>query len=137
LREKLLKEKEEADRILHNHFAREKALEQARRIFHVDPSTNTIGSFIPLDAPGDPNELVGPAGFGSQNWLRAEPQPLPYTILFENDPKFATVAAQDVFIAQTLDADLVFSSFELGNIQFGSTVVAVPEGLQSFETSVM
>src|SRR5262249_31770964 len=61
---------------------------------------------------------------------------LPYAITFENDPEKATAPAQEVFITEQLDADLDWSTFELGAIRFGSTVVEVPAGLQEFATSV-
>src|SRR5262249_5571038 len=60
-----------------------------------DPATQTVK--IPFIASGDPNNLVGPAGFGTQGWV-APQQTLPYSIEFENDPKKATAAAQDVTV---------------------------------------
>src|SRR5262249_894151 len=94
------------------------------------------GRVIPILGTGDPNNLVGPAGFGSQNWVAADSQSLPYTIQFENDPKLATAAAQDVVVTEQLDGDLDWSTFQLGLIQFGATKVDVPDGLQSFSTRV-
>ncbi len=92
-------------------------------------------SRTPKKGPADPNEIVGPSGIGVQNWVTPQ-QTLPYTVKFENDPKKATVAAQDVLITTTLDADLDWSTFQLGDIQFGSTVITVPAGLRSYSTSV-
>lgn len=83
----------------------------------------------------DPNELIAPAGFGSQSWVTPR-QDLLYTINFENDPDKATAPAQEVFITIQLDADLDWSTFEIGDLFFGSTVIEVPAGLQSFATSV-
>lgn len=85
--------------------------------------------------PADPNNLVGPAGFGTQSWVTPQ-QTLPYSIEFENDPKKANVAAQDVTVTTQLDPNLDWSTFELGSIQFGAITISVPAGLKSFSTSV-
>jgi hypothetical protein len=83
----------------------------------------------------DPNEIVGPAGFGSQNFLRPE-QTLPFTIYFENDPVRATLAAQEVVIDQQLDDDLDWSTFAFGEISFGTATIVPPADAQSFTASV-
>ena len=77
-----------------------------------------IERLIPFLFPADPNNLVGPAGFGTQSWVTPQ-QTLPYSIEFENDPKKANVAAQDVTVTEQLDPNLDWSTFELGSIQFG------------------
>ena len=82
----------------------------------------------------DPNDLVGP-GVGDGHWVESQ-QALPYTIHFENDAQKASASAQDVTITESLDPSLDWSRFELGPIQFGATTVEVPDGLQSFATSV-
>ena len=43
----------------------------------------------------DPNEVIGPEGYDSVRWVSIN-DVLNYTILFENDPEFATAAAQKV-----------------------------------------
>ena len=43
----------------------------------------------------DPNEIIGPEGYDSVRWVSIN-DVLNYTILFENDPEFATAAAQKV-----------------------------------------
>ncbi|MEX2142570.1 MAG: RHS repeat-associated core domain-containing protein [Pirellulales bacterium] len=83
----------------------------------------------------DPNDITGPAGFGEQNFIQLEGV-WPDTIRFENDPLKATAPAQEVFITHQLDADLDWSSFELSEIGFGSQIVTVPAGVQSYETRV-
>lgn len=45
----------------------------------------------------DPNEIIGPEGYDSVRWVSIN-DVLNYTILFENDPEFATAAAQKVDI---------------------------------------
>lgn len=53
----------------------------------------------------DPNELTGPAGYGSNNFVRADSL-LPYTIHFENETN-ATAPAQRVVITDRLTNRLV------------------------------
>ena len=79
---------------------------------------------------GDPNEILGPPLYVRNDTT------LPYTIHFENMPS-ATAPALEVIVNQTLDSDLDLSTFELGDIGFGSTVVDVPSGLNSFTTRVV
>ncbi|HBI43672.1 MAG TPA: hypothetical protein DDY78_12605 [Planctomycetales bacterium] len=80
----------------------------------------------------DPNALIGPAGFGTQNFI----QPigaLPYTIDFEND---GTAAAQDVTVTEQLSSNLDWSTFQLGSFGFGPDKVNVPAGLTEYQTAV-
>ena len=81
----------------------------------------------------DPNDLAGPTGFSGAHVLRPE-QSLPYTIRFENDPLKASAPAQEVVVTQTLDSDLDWTTFELGDFGFGSLIVSVPHGVQSYRT---
>lgn len=83
----------------------------------------------------DPNDIVGPAGFGSQNYVTAD-QTFPYTIHYENDPEQATAPAQEVFITHQLDADLDWTTFELGDFGFGSTIISVPADLQQYQAQI-
>jgi RHS repeat-associated protein len=95
------------------------------------------GPFGTCKSPGaiDPNELIGPAGVGPQGYVTGQPV-LPYTIGFENDPAKATLAAQAVTVTLPLSPNLDWSTFQLGDIQFGATIIPVPAGLQSFSTTV-
>jgi hypothetical protein len=68
----------------------------------------------------DPNELIGPPGYGTAGWLTD--QTLLYTIRFENVPT-ATASAADVLIQHTLDSDLDPSSIRLYGAGFGNTHV--------------
>jgi len=79
----------------------------------------------------DPNDILGPAGFGDENFL-PEDVVLSYTIRFENDEE-ATAAAQGITITQQLDDDLDWSTFELGKFGFGEQVYSVPAGLQAYD----
>ncbi len=85
------------------------------------------------DLPNDPNELTGP-GVGAAGFVAAGAV-LPYQVTFENEPT-ATAAVQEVTVTQTLPSDLDWTTFQLGDITFGSNVIAVPAGLQSYSTTV-
>ncbi|WDI41488.1 Calx-beta domain-containing protein [Bremerella sp. P1] len=74
----------------------------------------------------DPNDILGPEGFGPENFIAAS-KPLDYTIRFENDPVFATAPGQTVRITQQLDTDLDFRSFRLGDFGIGTSVFEVPD----------
>ncbi|MCY2993192.1 MAG: hypothetical protein NTY19_35705 [Planctomycetota bacterium] len=82
----------------------------------------------------DPNDKLGPLGFGTDRYL-AEDALLPYTVRFENDPT-ATAAAVLISIQDQLDANFDWSTFELGNVQFGDSVITVPAGLTAYQTRV-
>jgi hypothetical protein len=90
---------------------------------------------VPTVRPRDPNDIVGPAGFGSERWV-ATSQALGYTIRFENDPRLATAPAQVVRITQQLDPHLDFRTFRLGDLGFGTHRVTVPENRSFFQTMV-
>ena len=83
----------------------------------------------------DPNEILGPGGFGPQQFLAPSTAPLPYTIYYEN-LESATAPAQEVFITQQLDTDLDFNTFELGDFQFANTTIDVPAGLNQYQTII-
>ncbi|MCX6880138.1 MAG: hypothetical protein NTW21_41000, partial [Verrucomicrobia bacterium] len=83
----------------------------------------------------DPNDITGPAGVGTQHHVAAA-MVMPYTIRFENDAKTATAPAAMVTVKQNLDPDLDWTSFQLGNLGFGDTVVEVPANTAFYETRV-
>lgn len=83
----------------------------------------------------DPNDITGPAGFGSENFTTSD-HVFPYTIRFENDPVQATAPAQEVFVTLQLDPDLDWTTFELGDVGFGSMVINVPAGRNAYDTRV-
>lgn len=74
-----------------------------------EKSVSTVSSF-------DPNEIIGPDGFGTEGWIQKLSE-MPYTILFENKAE-ATAPAHDVFIADTLDLT-VFDAADFGFGAFG------------------
>jgi hypothetical protein len=75
----------------------------------------------------DPNDILGPDGFGPKNWVAASRQ-LGYTIRFENDPEKASAPARTVRIRQPLDEDVDAGSFRLGPISFGDFTFTEPGG---------
>lgn len=81
---------------------------------------------IPAVNPKDPNDIIGPVGVGEQRWVSVKAIQ-PYTVRFENDPKFATAPAQKVVIRVPIDPHLNIYSFRLGKFGFGSFVFDVPE----------
>ena len=82
----------------------------------------------------DPNSLIGPAGYGTSNFVAAGTL-LPYEIEFENDPS-ATGPAQRVDITDQLSPNLNWSTLQLTSVGFGSTRILIPAGLQHYTTSV-
>ncbi len=82
----------------------------------------------------DPNEKTGPSGFGEQRYVNAE-SVIGYRVDFENDTT-ATAPAQFVRISDQLSDDFDWSTFELTEIGFGDTLIAVPEGSQHYETTI-
>jgi streptogramin lyase len=82
----------------------------------------------------DPNDLLGPAGFGGANFIALH-QGLGYTIRFENEAQ-ANLPAQVVIVTQQLDPNLDWSTFQLGDFGFGNIVVHVPAGRIFFNTRI-
>jgi RHS repeat-associated protein len=82
----------------------------------------------------DPNEMVGPAGFGPSNFVAAGAL-LPYKIEFENDAS-ATSPAQRVDLADQLDPRLDWTTLQLTALAFGATYITIPAGLRHYQTTV-
>ncbi|MDB5335033.1 MAG: Na-Ca exchanger/integrin-beta4 [Planctomycetaceae bacterium] len=89
-----------------------------------------------IHVSGDPNEMVGPGGYGPQQYRTPATDALPYMIGFENAPEVGTIPAQEVFVTEQLDSNLDWSTFQLGSIGFGDLTIPMLPGLQSFETQV-
>ncbi|MCL1475466.1 calcium-binding protein [Argonema antarcticum] len=97
------------------------------------PSNGSGGSKTNVVASRDPNDIIGPQGFGEEHWVTAA-DPLAYTIRFENDPVFATAPAQTVRVTQQLDSDLDFRTFRVGDFGFGDTFIDVPDNRAFYQT---
>ncbi len=85
-------------------------------------------------ASRDPNQKIGPVGFGSSSFVTLD-QAFPYRIDFEND-KDATAPAQRVTISDHLNSNLDLTTFELSDIGFGDTFITIPKGSQHFATTI-
>lgn len=96
------------------------------------PTTNQSSSSSQQVASHDPNDIVGPAGFGPKNYVAGD-QSLMYTIRFEND-KAASAPAQVVRLTQTLDPSFDRGAFELVAVGFGGHSWMIPVGRSVFST---
>jgi protocatechuate 3,4-dioxygenase beta subunit len=84
---------------------------------------------------GDPNDKVGPAAYGTGGYV--QPATMSFEVQFENDPDVgATIPAQEVFVTDTLDADLDLSTFEFTGFGFNNREFSVPAGLSHYETTI-
>src|SRR5439155_1485651 len=88
----------------------------------------------PSSAAHSYNGVLGPAGFGLEQFVAAE-QGLPYRIRFGNLGHLTT-PVQRLTITHQLDADLDPDTFEFGSMNIGPTPIDVPPGQQSFQTRV-
>jgi RHS repeat-associated protein len=96
----------------------------------VESAWKKVREWVPWLASLDPNDILGPAGFGDAHYLGPE-SILPYTIRFENQST-ASAPAFDVFISNPLDDDMDVATLELGSFGFGGRVVEIPRGLDGF-----
>ncbi|MDH6084190.1 CARDB domain-containing protein, partial [Umezakia ovalisporum] len=86
----------------------------------------------PVRRPIDPNDILGPEGFGEDRWIDTE-EPLRYTIRFENAPT-ASAPAQEVLITQQLDADLDWRTFRVDDYGWSGSVYEL-EGNRAFHNT--
>lgn len=82
----------------------------------------------------DPNEKIGPAGYGASSFVPGDSL-FPYEVHFENDQS-ATAPAQRVKITDQLSSQLAWDTFRLTEIQWGDFTIDVPPGLQYYATTV-
>ncbi len=124
-------------------------IEQTEQAIKEYLTGNHVGEAVDNDAPPDtsggtgvttvvssydPNEKIGPSGFGAPGYVDAE-QTLPYQVSFENEAS-ATAPAQQAVVTDQLDANLDWNTFELTGIGFGSHFFALPANSRHFETTV-
>ena len=98
------------------------------------PPSNTAKGRTELRTPNDPNDIVGPVGFGPQGFLYPAGD-FAYTVRFQNKPT-ATAPAQVVVVTQRLDADLDWESFELQSFGWAGFEFEVPAGLRNYHTRI-
>ena len=91
----------------------------------------TYVSMKTIECSTDPNEIVGPEGYGEDKMISATAK-MPYSISFENDPDFATAPASKVIIDYPIPDKQKLSSFRLGDFGFGSFVFTVPNNTASY-----
>ncbi len=92
------------------------------------------GGDSPVVVPHDPNDKIGPTGYGAAGFITAT-DAVPYRIDFVN-ASTATASAEVVTISDPLPSTLDPQTVQLGEIVFGSTVIDVPAG-QSFYTGLV
>jgi subtilase family serine protease/protocatechuate 3,4-dioxygenase beta subunit len=74
----------------------------------------------PVRRPLDPNDILGPEGFGEDRWIDTD-EPFRYTIRFENAAS-ASAPAQEVVITQQLDDDLDWRTFRVDDYGWSGAV---------------
>ncbi|MCF7708668.1 MAG: hypothetical protein K9N52_07205, partial [Verrucomicrobia bacterium] len=123
-------------------FAGDKKLDTAYGVFVV--TKDKVYSYMNSNQRGsgnsrivgsrDPNEMVGPSGFGAEGWIQGDIL-LPYTILFEN-VSTASAPAQVVYVTQELDENLDLEQFELTAFGFSDNIYDIPAGFRNYQTNV-
>ncbi|MEJ6486264.1 Calx-beta domain-containing protein [Nostoc punctiforme UO1] len=91
------------------------------------PGTGIDDASTRIVRPSDPNDIIGPEGFGQEKWIPAT-STLPYTIRFENQAT-ATAPAQKVTIIHPLDSDLDVRTFRLGDFGWSGITFDVPNNV--------
>jgi RHS repeat-associated protein len=82
----------------------------------------------PSPRSGDPNQKLGPAGYGESNYVAIDAT-LPYRIDFENEPN-ATAPAQRIVVTDVLDPAFDLHSFVITEIAIGSLSIPILPGAQ-------
>lgn len=83
----------------------------------------------------DPNELIGPEGYDSVRWVSIN-DVLRYTIMFENDPEFATAAAQVVDVRFNFPNKNMMRGFGIGDYSFSNQAFTVPTPSNAYQTRI-
>ncbi|MFN0127301.1 MAG: Ig-like domain-containing protein [Verrucomicrobiales bacterium] len=102
--------------------------------FDKESPTSVMGFVLEILHPEDPNDIVAPAGYGPQHFVRGD-EPLSYQIRFENHES-ATAPVSQIIIRQLLDPDADERSFRLGSIQLGDIRIDPPADQAFFTTEV-
>lgn len=83
----------------------------------------------------DPNEVIGPEGFDSIRWVSIN-DVLNYTIMFENDPEFATAAAQKVDVRFNFQNKAWMKWFGIGNYSFSNMSFPVDKPSNAYQQRI-
>ena len=90
---------------------------------------------IPVLQSLDPNEVIGPEGYDSVKWVSIN-DVLKYTILFENDPEFATAAAQMIDVRFDFQSKAWMKSFGIGNYSFSNLSFNVDKPSNAYQNRI-
>jgi uncharacterized repeat protein (TIGR01451 family) len=82
----------------------------------------------------DPNEIIGPAGFGANEFVSSGSS-FAYRIDFGNDTN-ASAPAQQVIISDQLSSNYDWTTFNVSEFGFGDLVFSMPAGIQQVSTNV-
>ncbi len=85
--------------------------------------------------PCDPNEIRGPWGYGDEQFI-AQSERVNYTVLFENEPEFASAPAQGVRIELPISENANPLSVRLGSFGFADYVFEVPSNQASYNQRI-
>jgi subtilase family serine protease len=97
-----------------------------------DPKTCTEKTIVYKPCvvrPRDPNDIIGPTGYGDDKWVAAK-NTMGYMIRFENAAD-ASAPAQQVVITQQLDDDLDWRTFRVDDFGFGDQIIEL-DGKSAF-----
>lgn len=83
----------------------------------------------------DPNEVIGPEGYDSIRWVSIN-DVLNYTIMFENDPEFATAAAQKVDVRFNFQNKAWMKGFGIGNYSFSNMSFPVDKPSNAYQQRI-
>ena len=83
----------------------------------------------------DPNEVIGPEGYDSVRWVSIN-DVLNYTILFENDPEFATAAAQKVDVRFDFQSKAWMKGFGIGGYSFSNMSFPVTKPSNAYQQRI-
>ena len=83
----------------------------------------------------DPNEVIGPEGYDSVRWVSIN-DVLNYTILFENDPDFATAAAQKVDVRFDFEDKAWMKGFGIGGYSFSNMSFPVAKPSNAYQQRI-
>ncbi|MBL0061278.1 MAG: hypothetical protein IPP40_07285 [bacterium] len=92
-----------------------------------------FSNFKMQDVACDPNDIIGPDGFGEEKWI-PKSENMEFTIRCENAESLATANANSVHITQLLDPDLNPNSFRLGSFGFANMTFNVPANRAFYST---
>lgn len=88
------------------------------------PSGDGGGKKVKAVGSYDPNEMIGPDGYGDNHYIKPAPE-MSYTITYENKST-ATAPAHEVFVYDTLSASMYdLASFSFTSFGWADTIIRV------------